>query len=54
MIDNKYVVVVNVIEYMTYLLHEYFEFIEIWHKFIYEIFTCQTSGYVNVEVGTVF
>ena len=29
LIDNKYVVVVNVIEYMIYWLPEYFEFMEI-------------------------
>ena len=29
LIDNKYVVVVNAIEYMIYWLLEYFEFIDI-------------------------
>ena len=34
LIDNKYVVVVNGIAYVIYWLLEYFEFIEISHKFI--------------------
>ena len=44
---------VNGIEYMIYWLLEYFEFIDIWHKFIYEIVTCLTSGYFCVEVVSV-
>ena len=52
LIDN-YLVVVNGIEYMIYWLLEYFEFIEIWHRFIDEIVTCQTSGCIYVEIGSV-
>ena len=53
LIDNKYVIVVNGIEYMLYCLFEYFDFVEISHRFINEIVTCQTSGYIYVEVGSV-
>ena len=53
LIDNKYVILVNDIEYMIYWLLEYFEYIEILHRFINEIDTCQTSGYIYVEVGSV-
>ena len=47
-------ILLNGIEYMIYWLLEYFEFIGIWHRFVNEIVTCQTSGYIYVEVGSVF
>ena len=53
LIDNICVILVNGIEYMIYWLLEYFEFIDILHKFIDEIVTCQTSGHICVEVGSV-
>ena len=53
LIDNKCVILVNGIEYVTYWLLEYFEFIEILHRFINEIIQCQTSGHIYVEVESV-
>ena len=58
LIDSKYVILVNGIEYMICFLLEYLEFIEISHRFINEIVTCPTSiyiyiKYIYVEVGSV-